>query len=153
MKSRTNPRLKGYNYNSDGYYFVTNNTDFSKSYFSGEIKGIIRKELLDLPNRFIGLSIYYYSIMPTHIHVVLTLDDCKKSIPEIWRTFKSITTVKSRKNGFKESHLWQKNYYEHVIRSEKALERIVTYIRNNPYKEELPLHEIYGDRIPKLATE
>jgi len=152
-KLRKNPRLKGFDYKADGYYFITNNTNHSKPYLEVKVKDIVRIELLDLVNRFLGLSVYYYSIMPTHVHVVLVLNNCNKSVPEIWRVFKSITTVIARKNGFTENHLWQPNYYEHVIRNEKALERIVRYIRNNPFKEELPLNEIYGDRIPKLRIE
>lgn len=149
--TRKNPRLHGYDYKTDGYYFLTNNANFSKPYFHGIIKEIVKSELLDLPKRFSGASIYYYSIMPTHIHVILTLHDSEKPLQEIWRTFKSITALKVRKNSFNNKHLWQPNYYEHVIRNEKALERIVQYIRNNPFKAELPLHEIYGDRIPKLV--
>jgi len=28
--------------------------------------------------------------------------------------------------------LWQRNYYEHIIRDEKSFENIVSYIENNP---------------------
>ena len=29
--------------------------------------------------------------------------------------------------------VWQRNYYEHIIRNENSLERIRTYIKNNPW--------------------
>ena len=153
MKFRKNPRLKSYNYRSNGSYFITNNTDYSKPYLANAVKNIVKNELLDLANRFSGLTVYYYSLMPSHIHTVLTLNNCTKPIPEIWRMFKSKSTIEVKRNGFVGKYLWQRNYYEHVIRSEQALHQIILYIRNNPFREELPLEEIYGDRIPKLETE
>lgn len=145
-----NPRLKKYDYTDNGYYFITNNTHFSKSCINGLVKEIIKKELLDLERRFEGVRIYYYSLMPTHIHVIIALHDSIKSIPYIWRVFKSITTVKVRKNGFQDKHLWQLNYFEHIIRNETALKGIIEYIRNNPFKENVSLDEIYGDRLPNI---
>jgi len=152
FKRKKNPRLSGYDYSSDGYYFITNNTDYSKPLIRDKVKEIAKSELFDLEKRFPGASVYYYSLMPTHIHVILTLNNCQASIPEIWRVFKSKSTVMVKKIGFKEKRLWQRNYFEHVIRNEVALERIVRYIRNNPFREELPLNEIYGDRIPNLEV-
>ena len=52
--------------------------------------------------------------------------------------FKSLTTHKYiqgvREAGWPPFHkrLWQRNYYEHIIRSEKAYHNIAAYIRNNP---------------------
>ena len=36
-----------------------------------------------------------------------------------------------------EKRIWQRNYYEHIIRSEKSFEKISEYIINNPLKWEL----------------
>lgn len=33
-------------------------------------------------------------------------------------------------------HIWQKNYYEHIIRNDKSYDDIVSYIINNPYNWE-----------------
>jgi putative transposase len=149
---KKNPRLRAYDYSSDGAYFITNSTDYSSSYIEGKVRQIVKKVLLDTSNRFSGCEVHYYSLMPTHAHVVLILKDCDKSVPEIWRVFKSKSTIEARRAGFKPKRLWQKNYYEHVVRNEEALERIVRYIRDNPFKEGLPLREIYGDRVPKLEV-
>ncbi len=151
-KSQKNTRLKTYDYSTNGYYYITNNTHFSKSLIHGQVKEIIKEQLLDLQNRFIGVSVYYYSLMPTHVHVIIVLQDAEKTIPQIWGVFKSITTVFARKNGLQEMHLWQLNYFEHVIRNEYALQKIVKYIENNPHKENIPLDEIYGDRLPDIEA-
>lgn len=61
-----------------------------------------------------------------------------KSIGEIIGAFKSITTneyIKGVKNDnweYFNRKLWQRNYYEHIIRNEKSLENIRNYIFNNP---------------------
>jgi REP element-mobilizing transposase RayT len=46
----------------------------------------------------------------------------------------------SREAGFK---VWQPNYYEHVIRNEKALNRIREYIKDNPTKEIIEFEQFY----------
>jgi REP element-mobilizing transposase RayT len=59
------------------------------------------------------------------------------SLGEIVRRFKATS---SRITGIK---LWQPNYYEHVIRNEKALYKIREYIQNNPLKKQIELDQIY----------
>ncbi|MEY2977558.1 MAG: hypothetical protein RLZZ435_1697, partial [Cyanobacteriota bacterium] len=55
------------------------------------------------------------------------------SIGAIVQTFKSQTTRKiNRINQSKGRTLWQRNYYEHIVRNEEALQRIRTYIQMNP---------------------
>ena len=50
---------------------------------------------------------------------------------EIIRGFKTFSSTKINKN-FNINFQWQRSYYEHIIRSEKELELIAGYIRNNP---------------------
>jgi REP element-mobilizing transposase RayT len=49
----------------------------------------------------------------------------------IIRYFKSKCTYELHKNGFN-NNLWQRNYYEHIIRNEHSLFKIRQYIRDNP---------------------
>ena len=62
------------------------------------------------------------------------------SLPDTVHHFKSFTTAEYR-NGVRLQHwppfnskLWQRNYYEHIIRSEDEMNRIRTYIIENPAK-------------------
>lgn len=63
-----------------------------------------------------------------------------KTLGDMMDAFKSITTVeyiRGVKNlGWKpfDRKLWQRNYYEHIIRNEKSYETISEYILNNPAK-------------------
>jgi REP element-mobilizing transposase RayT len=71
--------------------------------------------------------------MPSHIHLILVLEECQLRLSEIVRRLKAVTTKQVR---FK---LWQPNYYEHVIRDDKALAKVREYIQNNPLMERLKL--------------
>jgi putative transposase len=64
----------------------------------------------------------------------------RSSIPKIVQWFKTMTTNeyirRIKKDGWKPFHgkLWQRNYYEHIIRNEIELKQIREYIMNNPLK-------------------
>ncbi len=92
-----------------------------------------------------------YIIMPNHIHGITIIINCSRgtlqraptvaqfgkpvpnSIPTIVRLFKSATTRQiNRICSALGISVWQRNYYEHIIRNEDELNRIREYIRNNP---------------------
>ena len=62
------------------------------------------------------------------------------SLPRIIQTFKRYTTVEYIKLVKQnllppfEKRIWQRNYYEHIIRDEKSFKIISEYIINNPLK-------------------
>ncbi|MGQ9494511.1 MAG: transposase, partial [Anaerolineae bacterium] len=57
------------------------------------------------------------------------------SIPTIVRLFKSATTKRiNEMRGLPGSPVWQRNYYEHIIRNEESLHRIREYILTNPLR-------------------
>ena len=51
---------------------------------------------------------------------------------EIIGSYKSLCTYRFRKSLLDVGKLWQRNYYEHVIRNEKELNKIRDYIKRNP---------------------
>ena len=136
-------RLKSYDYQTNGAYFVTICTDFKKKFISRKEKIILEKELKNLENRFAGVTIDYFAIMNNHLHIIFLFDEANINLPRVIQAFKSLTTLKLKQNGFTGKVFWQRNYYEHVIRSEKALEKIREYIQNNPLAERLEPVEIY----------
>lgn len=137
-----NNRLKYYNY-FNGWFFITNQTNFCKPYIKDKYYDIVKKELFNIPNKYTGVEVDFFSLMPTHIHCILIFNDSSLPLSEIWRRFKAVTTLSSKRTGLPDKTLWQQNFYEHIIRNEKALKRIRNYIFNNPFKVNLPLDEIY----------
>ena len=135
MKAIKNIRLKHYDYSQNGYYFVTICTNYRRPYLTklnSEINSAIKKL-----NEIEGAKVDYYTILPSHMHLILILNECKIHLGEILRRFKAST---SKETGIK---LWQPNYYEHVIRNEQALFRIREYIKNNPLKEKIEFERFY----------
>ncbi len=138
-----NVRLSGYNYHN-GWFFITNKTEQCSPSLVGEIHDLVKTELDLISLVCQGVSLDYATIMPTHIHCILILEDAEFPLSEIWRRFKARCTHFAKEAGYSGKSLWQRNYYEHTIRNERALERIREYIHNNPLKENLPFNEIYG---------
>ncbi len=134
---RKSIRLKHYSYKSDGYYFVTICTA-DKRPLINRYREIVEGVLLSLPIRFTGLALDYYKLMDDHIHLILIFQEVRASLGEIIRTFKAMVKHESRVREF-----WQRNYYEHVIRNEKALSKIREYIQNNPMAERIRFEEFY----------
>ncbi len=145
MRAIKNIRLKTYDYSSDGYYFVTINTNYGRLYLQGDIRSIVVAELARL-NTFEGVKVDYYIVMSSHIHVIIIFEKSRYPLFEIIRRFKSKTTVFVRKyanQGWQLQKLWQPGYYEHIIRNENALAKIREYIINNPNAEKIKFEEFY----------
>ena len=137
-------RLPDYDYASVGGYFITICAK-EKQCFFGEIKDgyvlsngigdIVRDCWLAIPEHFPGIKICDFVVMPNHVHGIL--QNCgeekqskKNKLSSIIRGFKVGVT---QRVGFS---VWQRNYYEHVIRNVKDYERIAEYIANNPLRWE-----------------
>lgn len=137
MKGIKNVRLKHYDYASNGYYFVTICTNNRTPCLTGQNKKVVAQVIERIPEKGSGVAVDYYVIMPTHLHIIFVLQDCRLMLGEIVRRLKAATT---RQVGFS---VWQPNYYEHVVRSEKALGKIREYIINNPSAEKIDFAEFY----------
>jgi putative transposase len=137
LPKRKEIRLKDYDYSSNGYYFVTICTN-NKQPFIKKHRKEIERTLLSLPVKFPGLTLDYYCLMSTHLHIILILDKVKVTLSQIVRAFKALITKITR-----EKSLWQRNYYEHVIRTEQALSKIREYIQNNPLAERIKFEQFY----------
>ena len=69
--------------------------------------------------------------MPNHIHFILILKNNNViNLKDFITTYKS--TVTKKINKIETIKIWQRNYYEHIIRNEKELYAIIEYIQNNP---------------------
>jgi putative transposase len=131
MRAVKSIRLKDYDYSSDGFYFITICTNYRRPYLTGRSKEIVAQSIEQLSRKMRGVRADYYQIMPSHIHLILVLEECQLRLSEIVRRLKAVT---SKQVGFR---LWQPNYYEHVIRGDKALAGIRAYVHNNPLIEKL----------------
>ena len=148
-------RLKEYDYSQAGAYFVTLCTKKGESIFGDIIDGIMRlnKSGLIIAETWQWLSEQYpyveldtWAIMPNHFHGILFLLDerrggsrtaptKRKPLGRLIGAFKTVST--KRINELRDTPgqpIWQRNYYEHVIRNEIDLEETREYIQNNALK-------------------
>ena len=150
LPKRRCPRLAHYDYAQAGAYFITVVTSRRACILGNpdepgrltESGAMVEACWHWLPSRFASISLDCHVVMPNHIHGIIVLSDkpgrAGDAIPEIMRVFKSKTVAEysrgARERGWPkyEDRLWQRSYYDHVIRNERSLRRLREYIVNNP---------------------
>ena len=137
-KRKNSLRLKGFDYSSEGSYFVTINCRENKKYFvKNNIKDIIKNNIEKL-NIFLPLFMDKYTIMENHIHLIITIKNGDKlNLSKAIQSFKSLITKEVREKIGIYDKIWQRGFYDHIIRNEKDYMEKMKYIENNPLKCEL----------------
>ena len=138
--NRKYPRIKGYDYSQNNFYFITICTDQKKCIF-GKVNSlnkfgeIVEKALKKIEEHFSGIRIDKYVIMPNHIHVIVEIAGKGSNLINAVGSFKSAVTKKIHETD-PELKVWQRSFYDHVIRNQKSYEKIWNYIETNPIKWE-----------------
>ena len=75
-------------------------------------------------------------VLPDHLHCIWQLPEGDNDFPERWRQIKRFVSMglKSPLNERNEKALWQRRYWEHLIRDEEDWHRHIDYIHYNPVK-------------------
>lgn len=139
-------RLPGYDYSQAGAYYVTLVSyrreclfgDLVNHEFTLNVFGrVIRYAWLDLPCHYPNVRLDAFCIMPNHVHGFIILNEeipgVHHPLSEIIRGFKTLSA--KRINVLRKMQgmpVWQRNYYEHIIRNEADYNRISQYILTNP---------------------
>ena len=173
---RRSIRLKGYDYTQNGAYFVTICTWQRQSLFGAIVSSQMQLtrygEIIELywdnlikHHRHVELD--QFVIMPNHVHGIILLTDNqlianndlwgrsnqsrpqRHGLPEIIRGFKTFSARSiNRHRKLTGVSVWQRGYYEHIIRSQESLQRIREYIINNPVNWDNK-DELHPDNICK----
>ena len=79
-----------------------------------------------------GFNVYAYCFMPDHLHlVVLGLSDTA-GLPSFMQAFKSLAARETRNLGI--AKLWQKGFYDHVLRDGESIDAAAAYAFLNPVR-------------------
>jgi len=200
IHNRRSIRMKGYDYSRAGLYFITfcvQNREFlfgtieNKQMILNDAGEMIQTEWEKLPQRFNGIELHEFVVMPNHFHGIIQIitpvgtpfmgaqnsgvpehgndavhyrgnDDTAQldkgtqineraptrgaptdgpaniTVGEMMGAFKSMTMLEYVKGvnnlGWEpfDGKLWQRNFYEHIIRTERSYYEISNYIVNNP---------------------
>ena len=103
---------------------------------------VVQNIILDLPKYYKWCEIWEYVIMPNHLHVIMIIHDTAvgddlKSSHGLWEIIRSLKWFSSRKiNKIQDEFYFQRqrSYHDRIIRNEYEYEKIVKYIKLNPYK-------------------
>jgi putative transposase len=125
---------------------------------------IVNASWLELTRHFPNIRLAAHVVMPNHLHGIVSIQDraphgvrttgtdasvsstlnCSSrgpvpgAIPTIARSFKSAVSKQARRLLHKSSlRVWQRGYYEHIIRDQGDFEKICEYIRLNPSRWDL----------------
>jgi len=184
---RKSIRLRGYDYSSDGRYFITVDSWHKRKIFGMIVGGkmvlnqygkILEEEILNTHIIRHGVNIPVFQIMPDHFHMILEISvgahgnapvqsgcgeisvgahgnapvqsGCGEisvgahgnapvqnlpvqNLGYIIRGIKMAVSTKLKIIGY-QLQVWQRNYYEMIVRDESDYNRVVKYILNNPLK-------------------
>jgi REP element-mobilizing transposase RayT len=158
MDTRKNIRLNEYDYSKSGAYFITIcienkkcilskivETDSNCTYVElTEIGFIVQNAICSISKYYSTIRIDKFVIMPNYIHLILCIENAEFGRP---MTAPTISMVVNQLKGFVTKTLgfkiWQKSFYDHIIRDEKDYIKIFKYIENNPLKWELDKYYSY----------
>jgi REP element-mobilizing transposase RayT len=147
-------RLRGYDYSQSGQYYVTICTHKNERLFGEIIRGEMRRnefgdsvascwEWLARQCSYIALDDWV--VMPNHLHGIVAITDCRggsrtaptkrKTLGRLIGAFKTVSTDQLNEiRGNPGAQLWQRDFYDHIIRNEDELIKIREYIRTNPLR-------------------
>jgi REP element-mobilizing transposase RayT len=140
-------RLKHYDYSRNAIYYVTICTKEKQHLFGkvidekmacNTIGNFVEKCWLEIPSHHQNVKLHEYVIMPNHIHGLIEITESEEgrrySSPTLGNVIKGfkIGVTKWCKVNTDIKQVWQRNYYEHIIRDENELWHGIEYIQNNP---------------------
>jgi REP element-mobilizing transposase RayT len=155
MHHRKSIRLRGYDYSNQGAYFVTictwNRENILGDVFNSVMQlnsfgEIVMKCWQGLPIHYKNIALDEVVIMPNHLHGIIWINsdivgaglkpaptNIRHGLSEIIRALKTFSSRQMNKNrNTPGTPVWQRNYFDRVIRNENELHAIREYIINNP---------------------
>ena len=155
---RQSMRLMEYDYSQAGAYFVTICVREGEPLFGEIVNGVVQlsdfgRVVMEcwkaVPEHFQDVELDEFVVMPNHVHGIivisavgtiheLSLQNDPRSrrrmlLPKVVGYLKMNTA--KRINEIRETPgtpVWQRNYYEHIIRHDDEMKQLRNYIANNP---------------------
>lgn len=153
--NRRSIRLKGFDYTVSGAYFITICTYerecwlgdvIDETFHPSQYGDVVDVAWKDLPSHYSTIELDAFVVMPNHVHGIILLGDSVgagfkpaptgvKRLPlsEVVRGFKTFSARRVIElRSTPGNRVWQRIYYEHIIRDEASLNPIRQYIISNP---------------------
>jgi putative transposase len=155
-------RLRGYDYSSEGLYFVTICSHQKRCVFGRIVEAraalsqaglILRECWVAIPSHFARTRLHEFVIMPNHLHGIVEI--CAKlgrsnaaplrapvtsvkagSLGAIVRSFKAAATKRAHEQLNWTGPLWRRNYFEAIVHDGEEPSAATRYILENPARWE-----------------
>lgn len=134
-KRRDSLRLGGFDYAERRVYFVTIVAADRRRIFLDRRVAESTIECLRHVWQEMQFYVYAYCLMPEHFHALFGLGESKKTLGEICGAFKSLSTREHWQ--WYAGKLWQRQFFDHIIRNEEDFFESLKYIRLNPVRRGL----------------
>ncbi len=161
LPDRKKNRLENYDYSSCGAYFITICTAQRKNYFWKNVGAtigrppaeametinlssfgkIVDEAINNISEIYPSVMVDIYVIMPDHIHLLLLICADERGRPMVAPTMSRIVNqLKGHVTKRTGTPIWQKSFFDHIIRNREDYEEHLKYIYENPmrwyFKEE-----------------
>ena len=160
---RKNNRLIDYDYSKSGAYFITICTKDKNSILSEleyqfrrdspcgcpqlkltQLGNICTDTICELEKKY-SVRITNFIIMPNHVHLIVFIDCIERTgaspvptISNIIGAYKSIVANKwlkvCKQNNMKMGNVWERSFYDHIIRDDEDYYIKARYIEENPIR-------------------
>ena len=147
-RQRKTIRHQRWHYDRSGFYFITICTHQRDHLFdNSEFKAVAEAYWQKIPGykSVTRVSLDVWVVMPNHLHGILVIENEKAladqrpektvsgSVGALIGAYKSTVTKRINKlQGSQGIKVWQRGYYDHIIRNEQELHAIRQYIIDNP---------------------
>ncbi len=153
LPKRKNIRVPNFDYSASGAYFVTVCTKIRTNYFWDTANNVgatigrpqdvplspygklVEQAILNIPRIYPAITVEHYVVMPDHFHLILLFHTDEYGRPMVAPTLNRVVNhLKghiSRKIG---ACVWQKGFFDHIIRNRKDFDEHAKYIWENPLK-------------------
>ncbi len=152
LPARKHNRYPEYDYSQNGAYFITICTQDRRKILCNIVGDgfpvpkvcgtIAEKYIQSISQKYPHISVDKYVIMPDHIHLILRIDcdicgtgNPSPTVGNVIGWFKyGVTKEINTLYGTKGTRIFQRSYYDHVIRNGQDYNEVWEYIDNNPLK-------------------
>ena len=150
FQKRKQIRLPDFDYSSPNAYFITVCTKNRQNLFWDQVGAVIgrpedvrlselgktvEKSINDISAHYPAICVENYVVMPNHIHILLEIltDEGGRPMtaPTVQTVVNQMKGIVTKQTGFS---VWQKGFYDHIIRGREDFLEIWKYIDGNPLK-------------------
>ena len=147
---RKQNRLRNYDYSLPGAYFITICTHERENLFWETVGAsiarpqkvnlsacgqVVDSAIKEIPKHYAAVSLDHYVVMPNHVHLLLQINALESGramhAPTISTVVQQLKGAVTKQIGHS---VWQKLFYDHIVRGDKDYAMIWEYIENNPAK-------------------